>query len=240
MSWRHKLTRREFLYLSTLVTAGAVVTACAPKTPVATAPTEVPPPDTQGDTGAPDTGSKYKEAPMLAALVTAGTIPPVDQRLPLNPYVVDVAEMVGNYGGTIRRGFKGVADRWGPTKFIDRTLVWVDQDMVLQPRLIESWKVSADAKTYTFHLRKGLKYNDGVELKSGDFKWFYDYYATNADLQPSGWTKLTTTDENGNKVMAEADFPMTTPSSISSPNPIRSLCMGACARATGSPPLRTI
>ena len=31
---------------------------------------------------------KYKEAPMLAELVKAGKLPPVDQRLPENPLVV--------------------------------------------------------------------------------------------------------------------------------------------------------
>ena len=36
--------------------------------------------------------SKYKEAPMLAELVKAGKLPPVDQRLPENPLVVEAAE----------------------------------------------------------------------------------------------------------------------------------------------------
>lgn len=221
MSRRHKLTRREFLYLSTLATAGAVVTACAPKPPAVTAPTEAPPAAAQPTT-ATETGGKYKEAPMLAALVDAGNLPPVDERLPLNPYVVDVAESIGNYGGTIRRGFKGVSDRWGPTKFIDRTLVWVDRDMVLQPRLIESWDVSADAKTFTFHLRKGLKYNTGEELTSKDFKWFYENYVKNTDLNPSPWTKLTTLDADGNKVLCEASFPddYTVVYTFAHPNPL--------------------
>ena len=36
MSRRTKLTRRQFLYLSTLATAGAVASACAPLTPECT------------------------------------------------------------------------------------------------------------------------------------------------------------------------------------------------------------
>ncbi len=39
MSQRHKLTRRQFLYLSTLATAGAVASACGrPLTPEVTEP----------------------------------------------------------------------------------------------------------------------------------------------------------------------------------------------------------
>ena len=63
--------------------------------------------------------------------------------------------MIGKYGGTIRRGFKGVSDRWGPTKHIDRCLVWFDKDLVMQPRLAESWEFNADASEWTFHLREG-------------------------------------------------------------------------------------
>lgn len=33
----------------------------------------------------------------------------------------------------------------------------------------ESWDISADNMMYTFHLRKGLKWNDGTELKAEDF-----------------------------------------------------------------------
>ena len=226
MSRRTKLTRRQFLYLSTLATAGAVASACAPLTPEVTAPTEVAPEPTSAPTSEPEEPaateepeeateptaepepvSMYKEAPMLAALVESGALPPVEERLPLNPYVVDCRESIGNYGGNLRRGFSGVSDRWGPTKHVDRTLVWLDRDMNLVPRLIESWDVSDDAKVFTLHLRKGLKYSDGVELTSADFKWFYDHYASHPDLQPGLWTKLTTVDENGNKVMCEAEFP---------------------------------
>ena len=144
---------------------------------------------------------------MLASLVAAGALPVVDERLPLNPYVIPVRESIGKYGGTIRRGFNGVSDRWGPTKFIDRSLVWLDWDLMLEPRLIESWDVSADAKVYTFHLRKGLKYSDGVEVTSADFKWFWDHQVNNSDLMSSPWGPLSTQDEDGNRVLCEASFP---------------------------------
>ncbi|MGC9468930.1 MAG: ABC transporter substrate-binding protein [Anaerolineae bacterium] len=210
MSRRRKLTRRQFMQLSALAGAGAVLVACGTPAPEVT---EEPEEEAPEATQAPEQEevaepvSKYNEAPMLAALVEAGELPPVDERLPLNPYIVEVAEEVGNYGGNMRRGFKGVSDRWGPTKHIDRTLVWLDQDLNLIPRILESWEWSEDGKTLTLHLRKGIKYNDGVEYNSSDYKWYYENVAKNEELSASPPTKLSTVDEAGNKVLCEAEFP---------------------------------
>ena len=44
----------------------------------------------------------YHEAPMLAAMVKAGQLPPVDERLPSNPKVVEPYDSIGQYGGTLR------------------------------------------------------------------------------------------------------------------------------------------
>ena len=44
---------------------------------------------------------KANEAPMLAELVKAGKLPPVEQRLPPAPVVVKPANSVGKHGGTL-------------------------------------------------------------------------------------------------------------------------------------------
>ena len=56
----------------------------------------------------------FQEAPMLTEMVEAGTLPPVDVRLPVKPTVVN-ALSVGEYGGTWHRAYSGPGDRWGPT-----------------------------------------------------------------------------------------------------------------------------
>ena len=45
----------------------------------------------------------YNEAPMLAEKVAAGELPPVAERLPDNPRVVEPNDSVGVYGGIWHR-----------------------------------------------------------------------------------------------------------------------------------------
>src|SRR5213595_2166230 len=41
----------------------------------------------------------------------------------------------------------------------------------LQPALADSWKVSSDGKTYTFHLRPGVKFSNGQPMTAQDVAW---------------------------------------------------------------------
>ena len=60
----------------------------------------------------------------------------------------------------------------GPTNqvmlHIYEAMLMQDADMKFQPCLAESWETSDDGLTWTFHLRKGVKFHDGEEMDSAD------------------------------------------------------------------------
>lgn len=130
----------------------------------------------------------YNESPMLADLVASGALPPVEERLPTNPTVVNAVE-VGEYGGTWRRAFKGPGDRWGPTKLLEeRVLKWgadADGNLVLKPAFIESYEVNADSTQFTFTLLEGLKWSDGHPVTTEDVAFWYNDIFLNEALTPT-------------------------------------------------------
>ncbi|HWQ14897.1 MAG TPA: ABC transporter substrate-binding protein, partial [Roseiflexaceae bacterium] len=145
----------------------------------------------QAATAVPAAVSKFNEAPVLAALVQEGKLPPVDERLPKNPVVLDSLDGIGKYGGTIRRGFRGVSDRWGPTKIQNEGLTWYNPDFSVRANIAESWEVSDDATQWTFKLREGMKWSDGSPFTTADSKWWYENILLNDEIfpaKPGVWT----------------------------------------------------
>ncbi|MBT0772426.1 ABC transporter substrate-binding protein [Kineosporia sp. J2-2] len=58
---------------------------------------------------------------------------------------------------------------WMAVDCICRGLTFISfEDNTPQPDLAESWDVSDDQKTYTFHLRSGVKFHDGTDFTSAD------------------------------------------------------------------------
>jgi peptide/nickel transport system substrate-binding protein len=53
------------------------------------------------------------------------------------------------------------------------SLVFTDHTLTPRPELAESWEVSSDAKVWTFHLRKGVRFHHGRELDADDVVWSY-------------------------------------------------------------------
>ena len=119
---------------------------------------------------ATSSGWAEQQSPMLDEAVAAGTLPPLAERLPANPLVVTPVESIGTYGGTWRSALRGGLDNaWiGRTVAYDGLVRYDREWKEIVPNLAESWEVSDDAKTYTFKLRDGLKWNNGTPFTSAD------------------------------------------------------------------------
>jgi peptide/nickel transport system substrate-binding protein len=125
----------------------------------------------------------YGEAPMLAKLVADKKLPAVQDRLPANPRVLDGE--IGSYGGDFRDPFVGDAFWSSQMIFLTvwRGLVSWNKDYTnWEPNIAESVDVSKDATSYTFHLRKGLKWSDGQPFSSDDVLFYINDILGNNEL----------------------------------------------------------
>ena len=133
----------------------------------------------------------YNEAPMLAARVAAGELPPVDQRLPENPIVVEPFHEIGEYGGTLRMHV--LTFDWGPipvgTQNQQSSLTMVDADGAnsLGLRLLEHIEFADDFTSVTMRLRKGLKWSDGEPMTADDILFMWNDVQQNKELRPNAW-----------------------------------------------------
>lgn len=120
--------------------------------------------------GSPD---GYSEAPMLAELVDAGELPPVEERLPTDPLVVEPSERIGTYGGEWNSALLGVGDwPWlGRTVGYENLTRWTPEWDETIPNLAESWEYNDDATELTYTLRDGLKWSDGEPFTSADIEF---------------------------------------------------------------------
>ena len=141
--------------------------------------------------------STYTDSPFLADRVSSGELPPVAERLPANPRVVDFTwSEPGTYGGDFRDPFVG--DAYWSSQMVFwtawKSLVnWNESYSDWVPNIAESVDVSEDAKSFTFRLREGLKWSDGVPFTSDDVVFYIDDIMKNPEINggtfPDGWLK---------------------------------------------------
>ena len=62
------------------------------------------------------------------------------------------------------------SNHWGKQAAYDSLVEW-DRNLNLKPALAESWRISADQRSITFNLRKGVRFHNGKELDAGDVKY---------------------------------------------------------------------
>jgi len=173
--------------LTLLILAAALLVSCSRGTPTVSPPTEAPAEPTEAPaepTEAPAGGSPH-ESPMLAALVASGDLPPLAERLPIEPAVVEPRESIGQYGGPIRLlgGYEGGGVFTQLTENATQGLLTIDPNYdQFQPNIAEGWELAEDGMSLTFYLREGMKWSDGDDFTADDFAFWYEDILQNPDI----------------------------------------------------------
>lgn len=182
-----------------LVILSLMATACVQGVPQALEeePSEAAPAPAAAEE-VPDTPpSQYSEAPMLTELVNAGELPPIDERLPKDPFLVGSGVIVaedelpdwepGQYGGVLR--FAHGSPNWNPDIFI-----MLNEHLLMAPgisvdgirgNVVKDFEVADDNKVFTFHMREELKWSDGQPVTTEDVRFTYENVYLNEQITPS-------------------------------------------------------
>ena len=98
----------------------------------------------------------------------------------------DAAE-VGSNGFTVQLGpnpetldpaLNAAVDGGNTLITIEEPLLIIDENNEVQPGQAESYEVSDDGLTWTFHMRDGLKWSDGSDLTAADFEYSFKRLAS--------------------------------------------------------------
>ena len=144
----------------------------------------------------------YGESPLLAERVAAGDLPPVEERLPIQPFVVTNRMLtvsydteIGQYGGTMRLPQEGPGG--DPHMYIGSVepLVWApgafNYDMGIYGNVLLDWEANEDYSSYTLHMREGLKWSDGTPVTTADVDFTWNDVILNEEitLVPSNYLR---------------------------------------------------
>jgi peptide/nickel transport system substrate-binding protein len=148
---------------------------------------------------------EYHEPDYVSAFVEAGTLPPVEERLPVEPMVYKTGNMpdgVGVYGDVIRHVIGGRPEGWNYSA--GQTQGWGGIDIGLSecltrtgplfqvraeeleplPNLARSWEWSEDGHQLTMHLIEGAKWSDGDPFDSADIMFYWNDVILDPQVTP--------------------------------------------------------
>jgi peptide/nickel transport system substrate-binding protein len=123
--------------------------------------------------------AKFQESPLVAAQVQSGDLPPIEKRLPENPYVIPHKWVQpGKYGGKLKMNVSGTdigqSGTIGEWFYGSSLLRFLNDGQDIGPGLLEKWQNNADATEWTLTMRKGVKWSDGKELTTDDILFWWN------------------------------------------------------------------
>ena len=130
------------------------------------------PPKTASELGI----TRFSQSPFL----DRRDLPPVEDRLPNDPVVIQPYRTLGKYGGTARIT---LWDTWQFFNWEHALTISADLRNIL-PNLAESWSLSEDGRVTTIRLRPGIKWSDGVPLTADDFIFRMNHVWLDPQISP--------------------------------------------------------
>lgn len=159
------MNRRQFLQRSAAAAAGLILAGIS--SPVSASQVNPSTPQRRQ-------GTTYQEPPSLASLAQAGSLLPVEQRLPVNPLVLTPINHLGSYGGRIRAISGWLGGFWEEAQYGHSPLRWIEDGQAIAPGLCDNWQANADNSQWTFHIREGLKWSDGNPCTVDDIMFWWE------------------------------------------------------------------
>ena len=132
--------------------------------------------------------SNWIETPTLKPLVAAGKLPPVFERLPRNPRVIDLpaeGRKNGQHGGRLRMLMAREKDIRMAVYYGYSRLVGYNEKLDIVPDILESYEVEEN-RIFTLRLRAGHRWSDGHPFTSEDFRYYWEDMANNKKLSRGG------------------------------------------------------
>jgi peptide/nickel transport system substrate-binding protein len=214
-----RITRRQFLVYGGAAAGMVTLAACTPGSPSGPSPTpagSATPTDPVTDLfhidGLPDIESAelvtdtslyptaFHERPEFAAMVEAGDLPPVAERIGQDPLVLrPLNDTIGTYGGEIRRAYLGVQDYKNASFFNsgpDTLFYWDRERRNLTPWVASGYELSDDGRELVVHLRRGMRWSDGQPFTADDILFWRDDITLHPELPGLG----ASLNPNGNPV----------------------------------------
>jgi len=132
---------------------------------------------------------RAEEAPLLAAAVKDGKLPPEAERLPKDPRVVTIDQSTGREpgkrGGTIRTLMAEQGDLRLMTVYGYARLVSYNSSLEMKPDILAGYENEGN-KVFTLHIRPGHKWSDGTPFTSEDFRYQWEDILTDKDMERGG------------------------------------------------------
>ena len=154
-----------------------------------------------------NTGGDSKEAPMLANLVAAGTLPALAERMPVEKDIMveQVVEEVGQYGGDWKMPWTGAGDKWAVGQPTEEALFRFNKDgSGVEPNVARGYEVNADSTEFIIHLREGMKWSDGVPFTADDVLFYWEHMLTKETFGKKIYDAYYSVDPvSGEKALAE-------------------------------------